>query len=493
MPAPNDTKTVDTTDEIYLPTGVPSHARDVLERRLVRKLDLRMSVIVIIYTLNFVSLSFLSNSISIIDRSNVNNARLQGFERDLHLHGTQYATVLSILYVGYIIMQVPGNMFLHWLGRPSIFIPSCMAVWGAISVLTGITKNYTDVLVVRFFLGFVEAPFFPGVLFLVSKWYKRDESALRTSLVACGSILSFAFGSLIASGILSGMQGKLGQAAWRWLFYIEGGITIFIAICAIFILPDFPHNTRWLTPDERALAISRLAEDGYGKDDDLGKQATMQGLWDAVSDWKVWWITAAFIFQYTVQSFVSYFPTLSATMGYGTTVTLLLCAPPWGFAAIVAFAISRHSDKTQKRYIYFAISNAVGALGFIISMCTMNTAVRYISLFLMAQIIAGYMVLWGWISNTFDREPAKRAVAIALINGLGQLGSVAGSYVWPSNWGPTYRYSYAICVAAVAVATGMFGVMHLYLKHENERIERNERDAKDVKELQDPIGFRYLI
>jgi len=36
------------------------------------------------------------------------NARLQGFEQDLHLHGQQYSTVLSILFVGYIIMQVPA-------------------------------------------------------------------------------------------------------------------------------------------------------------------------------------------------------------------------------------------------------------------------------------------------------------------------------------------------------------------------------------------------
>ncbi|KAG0697635.1 major facilitator superfamily domain-containing protein [Suillus ampliporus] len=475
MQALNDPKTADTTDTINdLSTGVPCYARDDLERRLLRKLDLRMSVLVVIYTLNF------------IDRSNVNNARLQGFEKDLRLHGQQYATALSIPYVGYIIMQVPGNMFLHWLERPSIFIPSCMAVWGMISVLTG-------VLLVRFFLGIVEAPFFPGVLFLISRWYKRDELAMRTSLVTCGSILSFGFGSLIASGILSSMQGKLGQAAWRWLFYIEGGITIFVAICAIFILPDFPHNTRWLTSEERALAISRLAEDGYSKADELGKQTITQGLRDAVSDWKVWWLSAALIFQYTMQSFGNYFPTLSKTMGYGTTVTLLLCVPPWVFAGIVAFAMSRHSDKKQRRYRYVAASNAVGAVGFIMSMCTMNTAVRYISLFLMAQIIAGYMVLWGWISSTFDREPAKRVVAIALINGLGQLGSIAGSYLWPSNWGPTYHYSYAICLAGIVVSTAMFGVMHLYLKHQNELIERNERDAKDVKELRDPVGFRYLV
>lgn len=113
-----------------------------------------------------------------------------------------------------------------------------------------------------------------------------------------------------------------------------------IAICAIFILPDFPHNTKWLTPEERALAISRLAEDGEVRAVHR-KRTSMQGLWDAVSDWKVWWFTAAFIVQLTGQSFYIYFPTLSATMGYDTTVSLLLCAPPWVFCTIFAFALSR--------------------------------------------------------------------------------------------------------------------------------------------------------
>jgi len=124
------------------------------------------------------------------------------------------------------------------------------------------------------------------------------------------------------------------------LFYIEGGITVAIAICAIFILPDFPHNTKWLTPEERALAISRLAEDGEVRAAHR-KRTSMEGLWDAVSDWKVWWFTAAFIVQLTGQSFYIYFPTLSATMGYDTTVSLLLCAPPWVFSTLFAFALSR--------------------------------------------------------------------------------------------------------------------------------------------------------
>ncbi|KAG1767132.1 major facilitator superfamily domain-containing protein, partial [Suillus occidentalis] len=477
MSALDDSKTTSSSDKVPPSTlGHATCARDDLERRILRKLDLRMSIIVVIFTLNY------------IDRSNVSNARLQGFEQDLHLQGQQYATILSILFVGYIIMQVPANMFLYWLGRPSIFLPSCMLVWGAISALTGITKSYAGAVLARFFLGFAEGPFYPGSLFLISQWYKRDELALRVALVSCGIPISNAFGSLIASGILQGMQGKLGQAAWRWLFYVEGSITMFVAICAMFILPDFPHNTRWLSPEERALAVSRLAEDGDSRAE-LWNKTSMQGLRDAVSDWKVWWFTAAYTVQLLSQSFAAYFPTLSGTMGYNTTVTLLLCAPPWVLSTIAAFALSRYSDKKQKRFVYYAASNGITVLGFIISVCTMNTAARYFSLFLMAQVYAGYMVFWGWVNNTFAGEPAKRAVAVAMINALGSIGNITGSYVWQSQWGPTYRYSYAVCIATISVSTGMLGVMHLHLKRLNNRIAREERDNEA---LGNTVGFRYL-
>jgi hypothetical protein len=125
------------------------------------------------------------------------------------------------------------------------------------------------------------------------------------------------------------------------MFYIEGGATIAVAICAMFILPNFPHNTRWLTPEERSLAISRLENDGTGRIDGPGKRTTVQGLWDALSDWKVWWFAVALIIDYMVLSFVIYFPTIVATMGYDTTVTLLLAAPPWVLATIGAFTLSR--------------------------------------------------------------------------------------------------------------------------------------------------------
>ncbi|KAI0368084.1 MFS general substrate transporter [Pilatotrama ljubarskyi] len=454
-------------------------ARKKLERKLLRKLDLRMSILIVIYILNYV------------DRNNAGAARLRGFEAELHLQGQEFATLLSILYVGYIIMQVPSNMFLNFIGKPSLYLPGCMMVWGTLSILTGITNNFVGALLTRFFLGFVEAAFFPGALFLISKWYKRSELGTRTALLYCGNIISNAFGALIASGILNGMDGKLGRAAWRWLFYVEGALTVFVAICAIFILPDFPATTRrwWLSEEERRLAMRRMEEDaGVGDEAETEVGGQLTGLWLAVKDWKVWWMAFAMTSQVVALSFNAYFPTLSATMGFNPTVTLLLCAPPFVFTAIMAFVISRHSDKTGERFYHISVPIFGGIVGFIIAICTMNTAARYVSLFLMAQSYAGFVVLYTWVSNSFPRPPSKRAVAVALVNAFSQLGNVAGSYVWPSPWGPTYRKSYAICIATAGCAIVMCYIFKLHLAHLNRLLDKEEEE-KGVKEK----GFRYLL
>ncbi|KDQ64273.1 hypothetical protein JAAARDRAFT_117826 [Jaapia argillacea MUCL 33604] len=461
-----------------------SEARKEMERKLLRKLDLRMSILIVIYILNY------------IDRNNASAARLRGFEEDLGLKGQEFNTILSILYVGYILMQIPSNMFLNYIGKPSIYLPCCMIIWGIISILTGITTNFTGALLTRFFLGFVEAAFFPGALFLLSKWYKRSELGVRTALLSCGSLISNAFGSLLASGVLDGMQGKLGHSAWRWLFYIEGAITVFVAVCAVFILPDFPSTSHhFLSPLEMRLAEVRMIEDvGVSDSDETGQGKTvhahgsnMEGLVLAMSDWKMYWMALALTSMVVSLSFNAFFPTLSATMGYSTTVTLLLCAPPWIFATAVAFADTRHSDKSGDRFYHIVVPLFFGIVGFIIAMCTMNTAARYISLFLMAQSYSGFICFLTWISNTFARPPAKRAVALAFINAFSQLGNIAGSYVWPTAWGPSYRYSYAICISTNGLAILMCLGLRWHLARLNEEMER--REGVEGK----PRGFRYML
>jgi Major Facilitator Superfamily len=131
---------------------------------------------------------------------------------------------------------------------------------------------------------------------------------------------------------------------FRWLFYIEGALTIFVAVIAVFFLPDFPENSHhFLSPEEIRLAKLRMREDvGAGDDEETErKDSRFPGLHDALGDWRVYWLAIALTSLGVSLSFNAFFPTLMETLGYSPTVTLLLCAPPWGFATIVAFAVSR--------------------------------------------------------------------------------------------------------------------------------------------------------
>lgn len=181
-----------------------------VEKRLKRKLDARCGLFVLIYIMNY------------LDRNNIAAAKLRGLEADLKLTPAQYSTCLSILYVGYILMQVPSNMFINRIARPSLYLSAVMLLWGLISTLSGIAHNFAGMVTIRFFLGFVEAAFLPGSLMILSKWYTRRELTTRNALLFCGNLISNAFSALVGAGVLSNMQGTLGHAAWRWLFWIEG-------------------------------------------------------------------------------------------------------------------------------------------------------------------------------------------------------------------------------------------------------------------------------
>ena len=116
---------------------------------------------------------------------------------------------------------------------------------------------------------------------------------------------------------------------------------MFIALCAIFILPDFPATTKGLTDLERRLAMRRMEEDAGVGDEGETEVGQIQGMWMALKDWRMWVMALAMTGQVIALSFNAYFPTLSATLGYNRTITLLLCAPPFAWTAIEAYIVSR--------------------------------------------------------------------------------------------------------------------------------------------------------
>ncbi|KAH7233794.1 major facilitator superfamily domain-containing protein [Fusarium redolens] len=148
------------------------------EKRIVRKLDMTLLPIVwVLYMFNY------------LDRNNIAQARLDKLEEDTGLVGNEFNVAVSILNVGYMLAQLPSNMILTRV-RPSIYLPACVVVWSCVSAATAGVTSFSGLIAVCFFLGIVEAPFFPGAFFMLSAWYTRKELALRTAVLYSGLVLA---------------------------------------------------------------------------------------------------------------------------------------------------------------------------------------------------------------------------------------------------------------------------------------------------------------
>ncbi|KAF9245402.1 major facilitator superfamily domain-containing protein [Melanogaster broomeanus] len=446
--------------------------REGEERKLVRKLDLRlMPTVLVIYLINY------------IDRIAITAIRVKGIETDLHLTDVQYYTLLtgrcSALYTScYRSAQIPSNMppvmFVRTVCRPSFYIgaSSCIVAWGLSSVLTGVTKNFADIIACRLFIGLPEAAFYPGAMYLLSRWYTKKELALRSAIFYVCLLISNALSSWIAAGILGNTQGKLGISAWRWLFFVEGAITMFFGLLTMWVLPDSPYNTEWLSSAERHLAQVRLAEDAGEADQDSLDTTIFEGFNLAIRDPKVWIFMMMSCSQLLGLSFINFFPTLTAILGYDTTVTLLMAALPWVFASICCVVNAWNCDRTGEHYLHLASWWWVAILGYFISLATMSTGGRYLSLFLVTTGYCGFALTLTWVSNAVPRPPAKRSAAIGLVNGFGNLGNLMGSYIWQASWGPEYHQSMIIAICSLVLSTFLGLIIRQMLIRENSQMDR---------------------
>ncbi|KAJ7149878.1 major facilitator superfamily domain-containing protein [Mycena crocata] len=472
--------------------------RQLAERNLLRRLDIRLvPAIFVIYVMN------------VIDRNAITAARLQGLEHDLRLSDIQYNVALSILYVTLSLGQPPSNMLLNKVKRPSLYIGSCVVAWGLTTALSGVTTNYGGILATRLLIGLTEASFYPGAVYLLSCWYTKRELTFRTAILFSGLDIANSFGALLAAAILSRMEGTLGIASWRWLFIIEGCATICLGFWVMWILPDYPRNTRWIDDKQSRLAQARLSDDAGEADQDTEADSTFHGLILAVSDPLVWVFGIMLFSQHLGRSVGQFFPTVAKTMGFSNSITLLLTAPPWLVAALVCVLSAWHADRTGERFFHISVWLWAMMAGFILSMCTMSITARYFAMFLMAIGDAGCAMSLVWASNSIPRPPAKRAAALGIINGMGNLGTLVGSYAWKNKWGPQYTQSFGISLAALVFSTIAALVIRQCLVHKNGQMDTNDSAASDGNDervrkaahlegitydeaLEKRRGFRYL-
>ncbi|KAH8748894.1 pantothenate transporter liz1 [Diaporthe sp. PMI_573] len=420
------------------------------EKKLLRKIDMfLLPTIWLVYLLSY------------MDRSNIRNARVAGMGDDLELNDTRYYLVVVLFQVGYVLAEVPSNIILAR-SRPSLFIPALMIFWGTSCAIIAVVQSWKQLVGLRFLLGIAEAGFSPAIIFIFSSWYRKHEQSKRFVVFHSAGITSGAFGSVLAGAITRGLDGQLGISGWRWLFIIEGVITVSAAFIVPFTLLDYPLTSRRLKPEERQLAYARLRADGITSRNDshehlLGHLAAIKA---AATNWRLIPLVLGYMVVIGSISLAYFYPTFAAQLGYDKTNAQYMTAPFYGVALVIAVTLCIIADKLPSYRAIFtsAVLLFLGCLFSALSAGITSPTARYVFLcFINAAVWSANPLSLSYTTTVVGPvQPEVRAICLAIVNGMGNLAQLYGTYIFTSSKAPGYVMGFSVYSAVFAVGAAIY-------------------------------------
>lgn len=185
---------------------------------------------------------------------------------------------------------------------PKIWLSSLVICWGFVTLGSAWVKSYGDYCAARILLGVFEAGLFQGCFYTLSTWYLPHELQTRCAWWYSATMLSGAFGGLLAYAV-GGLQGHLGLQQWQYLFIIEGALTVFCGILGLWLCVDFPEtwSSSWFSADEmRFLQLRVKYKDGPIPPDSTFRWSAFI---EAVKDWKTYFIASLLAFGGSVPTY----------------------------------------------------------------------------------------------------------------------------------------------------------------------------------------------
>ncbi|SCU99509.1 LAFA_0G24476g1_1 [Lachancea sp. 'fantastica'] len=451
------------------------------EKSLVRKLDRRfLPVLAFAY--------FLQS----LDKTNIGNAYTSGMKEDLDLTSRQYSNAVSVLYSTFLVAQVPITLYLRAF-PPKYFMSAMVFCWSIITLCSGFVKSYHSLIALRVLLGAFEGGYFPAMVLLVSMIYKPDEQAKRIAFFFGCAALSGAFGGLIATGLAT-VRGAAGLNGWRWLYIIEGLISVTAAVWIYLGLPKDVENPDFLNDRERELLQLRSKQrlQYVGEKQDF----SWTFVWNALLDFKVYsGLLIQFCQNMILYALTTFLPaTLKLGMGYTSREAQYMSVPIYIFAAIVFLSSAYFSDRYNLRGPFILGFNIVSIVGYVLMLTVKSNGVKYFACYLMTfSAYTGPGLNVTWVSNNIAPH-YKRATAIGLSQTFGNLaGAIAGQvYIKPPY---VLGNSFALgCVVFSSILVVFQIIAFSTINSRRASKLRDERTDTGIKREGDKaLNFRYCL
>ncbi|KAL7797402.1 major facilitator superfamily domain-containing protein [Trichoderma ceciliae] len=436
----------------------------VAERRLRLKIDLFIvPTVALLYLFCF------------IDRANIGNAKIAGLASDLGLEGNDYNTIISMFFVSYIIFEIPASLACKYVG-PGWFLPLITVLFGVCSLANAYVNTMGQAAAVRFLLGIFEAGMMPGIAYYLSRWYRRSELAFRLSLYIVMSPLAGAFGGLLASAILK-LDHVGGVQTWRMIFVVEGIITIGLGLVGFLTLTDRPETARWLSQEEKDLAIARIKSERIGTTaviDSMDKVKIKRGIFNPVT------LSTSLIFllnNITVQGLAFFAPTIVATLFKGKTTIhqQLLTVPPYLVGAFFTVLFPLLSWRLDRRQIFMIFSAPMVMVGYAMFLGSTDQKVRYGATFLIASSAFALGPLTNAQVAANVVGDTARSAAIGTNVMMGSVGGLISGWAFLPFDAPNYHIGNGLNLATSGSVLILATLTLLWMKRDNKK-----RGSKDI-------------
>ncbi|KAL2871157.1 putative MFS transporter [Aspergillus lucknowensis] len=441
------------------------------EKPLIRKIDWKVTI--------WAALAFFALD---LDRSNISQANTDNFLEDMGMNTNDYNLGQTLFKTAFLLAELPSQL-----------IPAQMCLWSIASAAQFWLNSRASFLALRVIIGVLQGGFIPDVILYLSYFFKSDELPLRLAIFWTANRLTDVISPLIAYGVLH-MRGTHGRAGWRWLFLIEGLITLIIGVWSIFQMAPSPTQTKawwrpkgWFSDHEEKIMVNRILRDDPSKGDMHNRQAiTPKLLWKSLCDYDLWPIYAIGVTFGIPPSPSDQYLTLTLRgLGFDTFNSNLLSIPAQIGTTINMLLLTYISVKINQR-AYLGLFVQFWFLPCLIALAVLPESTPRWGSFALVTVILSYPsphpMQVGWCSSN-SNTVRTRTVSAALYNMMVQVQAIIASNIYRDDDKPLYRRGNRVLIGINCLNVVLYVFAKSYYTWRNKkRDEIWDRMTPDEKE-----------
>lgn len=396
--------------------------------------------------------------LSFLDRINIGFAGLT-MMADLGLSGTQFGLASTFFYIAYIACGIPSNIALARVGARR-WIGSLMIAWGLASTCTLFATDANSLYLLRILVGITEAGFLPGVLLYMTFWFPTAYRARANALFMIAMPFTAGFSSAL-SGLILGLDGLWGLKGWQWLFLLEGLPSVLMGFVVFYYLDDRPQQAKWLNHDEQALLQQALDAEAASGQAPASEQR--RGLLaELVSPRILLFCLVYFCLVNTLAMIAVWTPLIVKSFNSTDSNQSigLLAAIPQVCTIVLMIVWGLHSDRTRERRWHLVLPMMLAACGWILTALSNHAVLQLMGVCMAASGSYSAMSIF-WTLPDQSLSFGARAVGIAVINAVGNIGSALNPLVigWLKDL--THSFGSGFAYAAVLMIVGALLALRL--------------------------------